>query len=132
MTPEHAPRSSIDTHTGGDSVTGPRGGRVLPAAWAHTYWFSRRALAALLSGKPISVSCRRAASSTRSSSSSSSMAVGQTRLREGSGRARPHEGCSPEPLAGPVPDLSTRHLWVTSYTSENLRQTHQLSLCRHG
>lgn len=38
------------------------------------YWFSRRAFEALLSGKPISVSCRRAVSSTRSSSSSSSIA----------------------------------------------------------
>lgn len=48
----------------------PRGASI---AW-DTYWFKRRALTALLSGKPISVSWRKAISSTRSSSSSSSMA----------------------------------------------------------
>lgn len=74
-----------------------------PRRGAQTYWFSRRALAALVSGNPISVSCRRAASSTCSSSSSSSMAAGQTWHREGSGHARPHKGCFPELPAGPAP-----------------------------
>lgn len=40
----------------------------------YAHWFRRSALTARLSGKPISVSCCRAFSSTRSSSSSSNMA----------------------------------------------------------
>ena len=42
------------------------------------YWFSLRDLMALLSGKPISVSCWSAVSSTRSSSSSSNIATRDT------------------------------------------------------
>lgn len=54
-----------------------------------THWFSRRALTALLSGKPISVSWRRAISSTLSSSSSSSMAA-HTQTKHSSDSLQPH------------------------------------------
>jgi hypothetical protein len=58
------------------------------------YWFSRRAFEALLSGKPISVSCRKAVSSTRSSSSSSSIAEEKDKAC--------HEGI-PESFEAPQP-----------------------------
>lgn len=55
----------------------------------HTHWFRRRALTALLSGKPISVSWRSAISSTLSSSSSSSMAA-HTQTKQSSDALQPH------------------------------------------